>query len=77
MSWAKEEMELLARLVYHWRAGPLEAGAKALAHVCLALLPRDGCSEYPLFVGRDVICGIRRTIVRLHIQEGELLWHFD
>ena len=65
-------MELLARLVYHWRAG-----AKAFAHACLALLSRDGCSEHPLFVGRDVIRGISRTVVHLYIGEGEFHGHLN
>ena len=30
VSWAKEEMELLARLVYHWRARPWRLEPKLL-----------------------------------------------
>ena len=55
----------------------LEAGTEALAHACLALLPRDGCSEHSLFVGGDVIRRISRAIVHLHVREGELLGHLD
>ena len=38
---------------------------------------RDGCYEHSLFVGRDVIRGISRAVVHLHIREGELPGHFD
>ena len=55
----------------------MEAGAKALAYACLTLFSRDGCYKYSLFVGCDVISGISRAVVHLHIGEGELAGHFD
>ena len=43
----------------------------------LALFSRGGCCDHLLFVGRDAIRGISRVVVHFHIQEGEILWHFD
>ena len=55
----------------------LEAGTEALAHTCLALLPRDGCYEHLLFVGRDMIHGINRVVVHLYVGEGEFPCHLN
>ena len=55
----------------------MEAGTEALAHACLALLPRDGCSEHSLLVRSDVICGISGAMVHFHVGEGEFPGHLD
>ena len=74
VSLAKEEMELLGRLVYHCRASH-QVGPKTLAHACLVEVTWYGNGEYALLIRCDVIRGICSAIIELHVGKREFLRH--
>ena len=74
VSWEKEEMELLGKLVYHVRLVPY-VGPKTLAHASFTKLSWDGGCEHPLLVECNMIGRICSAIIKLHVRKGKIPWH--